>query len=343
MGSKGRFMNRLGLPPKNQASKRRALDTTPFFFPPLSSQTPRQPRHHSPPPSNHVSDTTGSDRVHPFGQTQIPPVTSHPIQDNHPGNINPPRESDQTQHAGSSGDLISTRVLGDNSPVPSSVEDRVPTVPPHSPSTQPASAPTPSPPLHAPPLANQSHPLPRKSSRPTRTPDFLHDYHVEAALPSRDLPASSTGSGTSYSISQVLSYNRLSPSHKAFTINLTLHKEPSTYEQAMQHQVWRDAMRKEIDALQQNRTWSLVPLPAHKRPIGCKWIYKIKLNPDGSVERYKARLVAKGYSQVEGIDYRETFAPVDVLNDTKPDICFFGHSFLQLRNVMLDVFTVQST
>jgi len=66
----------------------------------------------------------------------------------------------------------------------------------------------------------------------------------------------------------------------------------------------------EIAALQATRTWSLVPLPSHKRPIGCKWVYKIKLKADGTVERYKARLVAKGYNQVEGVDYQETFAPV---------------------------------
>ncbi|KAL6191778.1 hypothetical protein ACLB2K_038167 [Fragaria x ananassa] len=59
-----------------------------------------------------------------------------------------------------------------------------------------------------------------------------------------------------------------------------------------------------------NKTWSLVPLPPNKRSIGCKWVYKIKLNSDGIVERYKARLVAKGYSQVAGVDYKETFALV---------------------------------
>lgn len=54
----------------------------------------------------------------------------------------------------------------------------------------------------------------------------------------------------------------------------------------------------------------MVTLPPHKQPIGCKWVYKIKLNLDGTVERYKARLVAKGYNQIEGVDYRETFALV---------------------------------
>ena len=60
-------------------------------------------------------------------------------------------------------------------------------------------------------------------------------------------------------------------------------------------------MDKEIQALEKNHTWELTPLPPGKTPIGCKWIYKVKLNPDGTVERYKTRLVAKGYTQREGL------------------------------------------
>jgi hypothetical protein len=69
-------------------------------------------------------------------------------------------------------------------------------------------------------------------------------------------------------------------------------------------------MRAKVDALESTQTWTLTPLPPRKKPIGCKWVYKIKYHLDGSVERYKARLVAMGYNQQAGLDYTETFAPV---------------------------------
>ncbi|GJY88084.1 retrovirus-related pol polyprotein from transposon RE1 [Tanacetum coccineum] len=69
-------------------------------------------------------------------------------------------------------------------------------------------------------------------------------------------------------------------------------------------------MTKELKSLESNHTWTLSPLPPNKSPIGSKWVYRIKYNSDGSIERFKAKLVAKGCTQKEGTYYNETFAPV---------------------------------
>jgi hypothetical protein len=117
-------------------------------------------------------------------------------------------------------------------------------------------------------------------------------------------------SKSAFPLKNYLSLSNLSNSHQAFLINVIENKEPQSYSQAIKSAEWREAMAKEIHALESNNTWVLSPLPKGKSAIGCKWVYKIKYHSDGTVERYKARLVAKGYNQVHGIDYHDTFAPV---------------------------------
>ena len=88
------------------------------------------------------------------------------------------------------------------------------------------------------------------------------------------------------------------------------HTEPPTYQIASKCPQWCTAMDEEFLALQRQHTWSLVPPPIGKNIAGCKWVFKLKRNSDGSISCYKARLVAKGFHQQYGIDFEETFSPV---------------------------------
>jgi hypothetical protein len=100
---------------------------------------------------------------------------------------------------------------------------------------------------------------------------------------------------------------------KDFVMSVIETNDPLTYDNAISSEdakEWKQAMDEEMEALLSNNTWKLVPLPSGRKAVGSKWVFKTKLNKDGMIERYKARFCAKGFSQKEGIDYHETFAPV---------------------------------
>jgi len=72
-------------------------------------------------------------------------------------------------------------------------------------------------------------------------------------------------------------------------------EEPTSYSEAAGNPEWEKAMENEIQSVVKNKTWTLTELPSGHRPIGLKWVFKLKRNADGEVMKHKARLVAKGY------------------------------------------------
>ena len=119
-------------------------------------------------------------------------------------------------------------------------------------------------------------------------------------------------------------------------INFTTLDEPQSYKEAVsctEARHWKDAIDREIKSLEENETWILTELPPGRAPIKCKWTFKRKYDKDGNISTYKARLVAKGYSQVEGIDFNETFAPVAKLNTLRTIIASAAEHDLLLHQV----------
>ncbi|KAK1411971.1 hypothetical protein QVD17_32863 [Tagetes erecta] len=136
----------------------------------------------------------------------------------------------------------------------------------------------------------------RRSTRSTSVPRRLGDFILNNKV--------------KYGLDRVVNYSKLSCENFNFLTALDKSVVPNSYKEASKDPNWIHAMNMEMEALSRNDTWVMTDLPKGRKPVGCKWVFKIKHNPDGQVARYKARLVAKGYSQKEGIDFDETFSPV---------------------------------
>ncbi|CAL8168924.1 unnamed protein product [Prunus armeniaca] len=122
------------------------------------------------------------------------------------------------------------------------------------------------------------------------------------------------GKTSKYPIANHVSTEKPSEPLKAFVHQLSAIHIPTKVSEALKDPKWVQAIKEEMKALEKNQTWTLETIPRGKKTIGCRWVFTIKHNADGSIERYKARLVAKGYTQTYGIDYEETFALVAKLN-----------------------------
>lgn len=166
-------------------------------------------------------------------------------------------------------------------------------------------------PIHAPLSLAPSDTLPLL--RPTRTRQLPSNYYT--GLPSvhaiTTLPSSPSPSTLfPYPIYKYLSYDKFNSSYNAFVTTIAPIKLPYTFAQAAPHPEWLQAIKIEIVALDNNHTWDLVPPPPNQHIVDCKWLFKIKYLPDGSIDRFKARLIARGFTQISSVDYFDTFAPV---------------------------------
>ncbi|CAA7021399.1 unnamed protein product [Microthlaspi erraticum] len=143
----------------------------------------------------------------------------------------------------------------------------------------------------------------KRSSKPLA---YLDEYYCN--MEKAEIP---------YPLANYLSYAELSDDYRAYICSVNLHAEPSSFSQAKKFAEWLEAMNEELIALEKSGTWEICSLPDDKHAIGCRWVYKTKLNADGSLERYKARLVAKGYTQREGVYFVDTFSPVATMTTVK--------------------------
>jgi len=91
-----------------------------------------------------------------------------------------------------------------------------------------------------------------------------------------------------------------------------------------------EAMRDEINSMTRNKVWELVDLSPQRKSIGNKWVFKIKRQADRTIDKFKVHLVAKGFTQIQGVDYEETFSPVVRITSVRLLLALVTHLDLKL-------------
>jgi hypothetical protein len=101
--------------------------------------------------------------------------------------------------------------------------------------------------------------------------------------------------------------------------------EPKNFNEDNENVNWLKSMNEELDQIERNNTWDLVPIPTNKNVTSSKWVFKNKMNEQGKIARNKARLVCKGYAQIEGLDFDETFVPIARLEAIRMFLAYACH------------------
>lgn len=161
-----------------------------------------------------------------------------------------------------------------------------------------------------------------------------HGHHSEASSSSG---SASSSANQSEPIDSSAPISLVAQALQSATVNA---QDPLTLEQAFtcpQAEQWKASVQDELQSLKENGTWRLTDLPPGRKAVDCKWVFKTKLDQHGQPARYKTRLVARGFTQQEGVDYSETFAPVAKFQTLRTLLALAAHADLELHQ--LDVKT----
>ncbi|KAK8947207.1 hypothetical protein KSP39_PZI006814 [Platanthera zijinensis] len=173
-----------------------------------------------------------------------------------------------------------------------------------------------------------------------QTPLFLDFVEDAAEDPSSDSPSQppnppsveESSSDDRYGSSSPKKFRSLTDIYESCNVALIC-QEPTSFAEAISQPQWAEAMKSEIHMISKNNTWMLVNKPPQHSIIGLKWIFKLKLNEDGKVQKHKARLVARGFSQKPGRDFTETFAPVARMETIRILLAFAAQQRLQIHQL----------